>query len=273
VTLRARQRPFVIALVALARFACGVCLAAPLASLVSASGVGLRGEGDRALFEGGGYLLLEVVRLHGTALAAVLSGLLPVLGVGLVLTAFGTATLLVALCTEGPLRSFGWLGRAAARWPALCLVSLFTAIAQGLALLLAALAASGLPEPLTKPVQATAWHLAPWLLAALAGGALGGFADVTKAALVRHDSSIRAAFERALRAARAKPWFGFFGWLPYSAPLLLAGSGVALLTEHIDVSRPGAWRLALVFALHQGVILTAVACRAAWLASALRGVA
>lgn len=272
-TPRARRRPLVIALVALARFACGACLATPLASLVSASGVGLRAEGDRALFEGGGYVLLEVLRLHGTALAALLRGLLPVLGFGFLLTALGTATLLVALRTEGPLRSFGWLATAAARLPALCLVAIFTTLAQGLVLMLAALTASGLPDPLTRPVQATMWQVLPWLMAALASGALGGLADVTKAALVLHDGSVRSSLERAWSSARSEPWFGFFGWVPYAVPFLVTAGVAAWLSEQVDVARPGAWRVGLVLAIHQGVVLTAVVCRAAWLARALRGLA
>jgi hypothetical protein len=244
----------------------------PLASLVEESGVGLRAEGDRALFEGGGYLLLEVLRLQGPALAAALRGLLPLLVLGLVLGALASATLLVALNSRGPLRPLEWSSRAAVRLPALGVLAVGTALAQGLALLLGALAAEGLPDPLVKPHLATALQLAPWLGAAIVVGALGGFADLTKAALIRYESSLVEALGRAWQTARARPLFGTFGWLPYAAPFLLAVGGVAWLTGALDVSRRGAWRVITVLLLHQVVVVVAVACRAGWYARALRGV-
>ena len=95
--IRARRRPFVVLAIAGLRILSGFCLAWPLASLVASSGVGLRPEGDRALFEAGGYLLLELLRLQGGALTAASRGLVPVLLLGLVLTAACNAALLVAL--------------------------------------------------------------------------------------------------------------------------------------------------------------------------------
>lgn len=270
--IRARRRPGVILTVALGRLLCGLCLAWPLASLLAESGVGQRAEGDRALFEGGGYLLLEVLRLHGPALSAALRGLLPVLALGFLLGTLGNAALLVALNLRGALRGVDWLARALARLPALCVLGVGTTLAQGLVLLLAALAADGLPDPLAQPRLATAFSLLPWAGAALAAGALGGFSDVTKAALVRHESSLVVALGHAWLTARARPLFGTFGWLPYAAPFLAAVALAAPLTEWLDVSRPGAWRVGLVLALHQLVIVVAVSVRAAWYARALRGV-
>ena len=50
---------------------------------------------------------------------------------------------------------------------------------------------------------------------------------------------------------------------------LLAGK----LTEIIDVARPGAWRVACFFAIHQLVVLSSLTARATWYARALRLVA
>ena len=44
----------------------------------------------------------------------------------------------------------------------------------------------------------------------------------------------------------------------------------AQLTGWLDVSRPGTWRITLVFVAHQLVVLASVALRAAWYARALR---
>lgn len=270
--IRARRRPFVVLGVALLRLFCGCCLALPLASLVAEAGVGLRPEGDRALFEGGGYLLLEVARLHGQALAGAARGLLPVLALGLLVTAACNAALLVALNTHGRLSSLPWLTRAAARVPALSVLGVGTALAQGLLLLVGAIAADGFPEPLAKPQLASLLQLLPWLVAALGAGALGGFADVTKAALVRYESPLPVALSRSWQTLRTRPWRSAFGWLPYAAPYALAALAATFVTSGLDVSRPGAWRVAAVFAVHQAVVVVGVACRAAWFARALRAV-
>ena len=85
--MRARRRPFVVLSIAGVRLLLGLCLALPLASLVAESGVGQSPRGDRALFEGGGYLLLEVLRVQGANLAATARGLVPLLLLGLLVTA------------------------------------------------------------------------------------------------------------------------------------------------------------------------------------------
>lgn len=269
--IRARRRPFVILMIAVSRLVCGLCLAMPLTALVAESGIGQRGAGDRALFEGGGYLLLEVLRVRGPALVAAARGLLPVLALGFLVTTLCNAALLVALSAQGRLRYPAWLSAALARLPALCLLGVGTALCQGLLLLVAASVADGLPSLPSRPQQATALEVILWLVALLAAGALGGFGDVAKATLVRHESPLVVALGRAWRAVRGRPAFSLFGWVPYGVPLAVAALGAAWLTGLVDVSRPGEWRLALVLALHQSVVVVAVACRAAWFAAALRG--
>jgi hypothetical protein len=258
--------------VALARLFCGLCLAMPLASVLSEAGLGQRAEGDRALFESGGYLLVEVLRLHGATVTAAARGLLPVLALGLVLTSLGNGALLLALQTQGRLRGSALLSAAFSRLPALCAIAVGTALTQGLVLLVAAVLADGLPAPLSRPQQGTALQVALWLVALLAAGALGGFGDVAKAALVRYESSAVAALGRAWRVVSLRPTFGLLGWVPFSLPFAAAVLGASWLAGAVDVSRPGAWRVAAVFAAHQSVIVVAVACRAAWFAAALRAV-
>jgi hypothetical protein len=270
--IRARRRPFVVLGVAALRLGCGFCLALPLASLLAESGIGYRAEGDRALFEGGGYLLLEVVRLHGQALSAAARGLLPLLALGSLLTAACNAALLVALNTRDQLRSLSWLTRAAARLPAFGVLGIGTTLAQGLLLLVAAITAEGMPESLAKPQQTSALQLLPWLLALLAAGALGGFADLTKAALVRYESTFLVGLSRSWQSLLHRPWLGALGWLPYALPYAASVLAAAFVVGAIDVSRPGAWRVVAVFACHQLVVVVGVACRAAWFARALRAV-
>ncbi len=271
--IRARRRPFVILSVAALRLLAGFCLAWPLSTLVASTGVGLRPEGDRALFESGGYFLLEVLRLRGSELAATAHGLLPVVALGLLLTAVGNAVLLVALNLRDRLRLPDLLARAGQRVPALALLGVGTALAQGALIVAGALASDALPASLTQPVRTTLQQAALWLLVGLLVSALGGFSDVVKASLVRHESRLTEALARALRCLRHRPIRASFGWLPWAALFVGAALAAAQLSELCDVSRPGAWRVAAVFLVHQLVILTAVAARAAWYARALRLVA
>lgn len=268
--VRARRRPFVVLGVAVVRLAVGFCLAFPLASLVAASGVGLRAQGDRALFESGGYLLLEVLRLQGSALMAAARGLVPVLGVGLLVTALCNTALLVALNVRGRLELRVWLAQAFERLPGVVVIGVGTALGQAVAFGLGGLLAAALPDSMSKPVQNTALELGAWLLVALAAGALGGLADVAKACFVRSQAGLAAALNQAFGCLSRRPFLTCFGWLPYT---LLFAAGVAAaagLTGVVDVSRPGAARVFVVFGAHQLVIVLGVALRAAWLARASR---
>jgi hypothetical protein len=271
--IRARRRPWLILCLAGSRFLLAVCLAWPLSSLVASTGIGLRAEGDRALFEGGGYFLLEVLRLRGAELEATLHGLLPVLALGLLLTAAGNSALLVALNVRERLTPRELLARAGDRLPGLVVLGLGTALAQGLLVLVGALAVSAVPASLANSVSTTAEQGALLLVFALAVGAVGGFSDVAKASLVRHESPLRQALPRALECLRHLPIRATFGWVPWAFAFGAAALFGAKLCEACDVSRPGAWRVVAVFVTHQLVIVVAVAARAGWFARALRLIA
>ncbi len=271
--IQARRRPFVVLAIAGLRILAGFCLAWPLASLISTSGLGLRPEGDRALFEGGGYLLLELLRLQGGALAAAARGLVPVFVLGLVLTAACNAALLVALNLRERLTVRGWLARALDRVPALLVLGIGTALGQLVLVVAGGFATAAVPEPLAKPVVTSVGQVALWLLVALLAGALGGFSDTVKASLVRHESRLLDGLSRGWKCLRHSPIRASFGWSPFGLAFLVAAFGAAQLTECVDVSRPGAWRVAAVLVVHQLVILVSVAARAAWFARALRLVA
>lgn len=268
--IRARRRPAVISSIALLRLGAGFCLALPLSSVLAASGVGLRAEGDRALFEAGGYLLLEVLRLEGPSLIAAARGLLPLLGVALALTALCNAALLFAINVAGRLAVTDWLSRSLQRWPGFLLLGAGTVLGQALLFGIGASVAAALPDPMARPVATSAGQLGIWFGVALAAGVLGAFSDLTKASLVRHETGLVSALRHAAQCLRRRPLATSFGWLPYAAAFVAAVVSVATLTEVIDVSRSGAWRVGLVFALHQLVVLLSVALRAAWFARALR---
>ena len=271
--IRARRRPFVVLSLAALRAVMGLCLAWPLASLISNSGVGLRPEGDRVLFEAGGYLLLEVVRLQGASVLAAARGLLPLFLVGLALTAGCNGALIVALNARERLRSTDWLGRTRARLPALIALGVGTTLGQLVLLVGAGFAASSIPESLANPLRSNALQVSLWALALAVAGALGGFSDVAKASLIRYETRLTEALSRSWAGLRQRPLLACFGWLPFTAASLAAALLSAQLSELVDVSRAGAWRIAAVFVGHQLVILTSVAARAGWFARALRLVA
>jgi hypothetical protein len=271
--IRARRRPGLVLVVAGLRLLTGFCLAWPLSSLLAESGVRLRPEGDRVLFEGGGYVLLEMLRLRGAELEAVARGLLPVFGLGLLLTAVCNAALLVGLNLQGRLAARELLARAGERVPALVVLGVGTALAQLLVLLAGSLTSAAVPDSLAEPVKTTVMQLLVWLVVAVVTGGLGGFSDLVKASLVRHESRLVEALSRAWRRLLRRPIRASFGWVPYAFAFLLAALVAAKVSELVDVSRAGAWRVTLVFAVHQMVVVTSVAARSAWYARALRIVA
>jgi hypothetical protein len=268
--MRARRRPLVVLSIAGVRLLLGLALALPLASLVAESGVGQSPRGDRVLFEAGGYMLLEVLRLQGPNLAAAARGVLPLLLVGFMLTAACNAALLVALNLRGRLRWGPWLSRAFSYVPAQVVLGVGTGLAQLVVLLAGLLLTDAVPTSLERPVAVSAMELSIWLLAALVTGGLGSVSDVAKAALVRDDAGLTAAVQRAFACARRAPVTAILGFLPYGLLLIAAVWGAAHLTSLLDVSRGGAWRVACVLVLHQAVSLASVALRAAWYARALR---
>jgi hypothetical protein len=271
--IRARNRPLLIAAVAAGRLLLGLCLAWPLASLLGDSGIAQREAGDRVLFENGGYLLLELVRLQGLALLATARGLLPLLCLGLLVTVIANGCLLVGLESPKDAGAERLLSRALRLCPALLVVGVATVLVQGALFVVAATVVDAVPEPMTRPVEASLGRAALWSLAALAAGAVGGFADMVKASLVRARQGLGEGWARARRRLRSRPLFACFGWIPYGAGVVVSASLAAAATEALDVSRPGDWRVVTVLLLHQLVILASVALRAAWYARALRFVA
>jgi hypothetical protein len=268
--LRARAHPWLISCVAALRAGAGLCLAWPLASLLASSGVGARSEGDRALFEAGGYLLLEVARVQGPALMATAQGLLPLLGVSLVLTTLCNALLLVGLNQSERLRWSELLRRALERTPQLLAITAGAGLAQVVLVVIGSALVAALPEPLAKPVAATLLQGGAWLVVALSMGAVGGTSDVAKASLVRNDVRLTEALAHAAQITLRRPLLSAWGFVPYSLPFLLGVALAARLTEAVDVSKTGWWRVLAVFVVHQLVIVLAVAMRAAWYARTLR---
>jgi hypothetical protein len=146
-------------------------------------------------------------------------------------------------------------------------------LTQGVLALIGLSAVAAVPQPLYRAVPSTLAQAAAVLLLGLLVGSLGGAADVAKAALVRHDSSLNEALRHALKCLRRSPFVAALGWLPWAALFALLAFVGAELCASIDVARAGGWRVWMVFGIHQLLVVSAVFARTAWYARALRLVA
>ena len=244
----------------------GWVVALPVVSVLGAAIAGYP-EGDAALFEPGGELLVEVWRLRRDELRA----------------AFGVSLRLAALCALLGLWPLGMLlesfrrprargrrvaGRALAHWPALAAIGGTALLAQALVIAGGA-AFSPVARELGADLAALGADLLGVLPLALGGAAALGLAvaaDLGRIAVVRSGSRGIAAPRRALGAAARSP-FGFLGaWALAKLGTIVAMAGAAALTAVVAVHHPGDWRVAVAAAAHLGVLVVDVLGRAAWLA-------
>jgi hypothetical protein len=102
---------------------------------------------------------------------------------------------------------------------------------------------------------------------------LGLGRDLARAAAVRGSLRAKEALLAGWQVLARFPGRALLGWAaPASAGLALVLIAAALTTT-LDVSRPGAWRIALVALLHQAVAYALCWCRAFWLHTSLAMVA
>ncbi|MEB2313442.1 MAG: hypothetical protein OZ921_17670 [Sorangiineae bacterium] len=269
----ARRRPGVILFVWLFRALSAWLLAEPLTTALVSGGARQLPHGDAALFESGGLLLVEAVRLGQRALGRTLETSAWALLLFGALGLAPLALLLVALATEGKLRAAPTCARAVAHLPALAAVQGVGLLARALAAVAGALAAVAVASLASGRLDERAADLAalgPLALGAVAWLAVGVVVDLASAAAVRREASGRAALLVALRALRRRGFGVTVGWLMPALWSLAAILGGAIATGALHVEEPAGWRIAAVFAVHQAVVVALVALRAVWLAHALR---
>jgi len=262
---------FAIAVDFALRGAAGLLLGSPVVAAVASTGIGRYPEGDRLLFEPGGLMLTEVARALWTAAvplirAELVTGL--ALGMALIVP---YSLLLVALSGRGSSTAALW-GEVVTRVPSLLALHGLTLLTQGGALLAAGTLAFQLRSALVGATSRGADLVLVGI--ALLGGllvlGLAALRDLASAACVQGSLHSRAALASGVSTFRRLPGRVFRGWAPpLGAGAALVGAG-ALLTGALDVSRSGAWRVALVLAVHQTVLLGRSLCRAFWLSRALR---
>jgi hypothetical protein len=256
------------------RIAAGLILGAPVAAVVSASGVGAFPEGDRLLFAPGGTLLAELVRASFSLLPALATSSLAtgvLLAAGLVVP---QAALLTALGERSPEPLRAFIGHAGERVPALLGLTGVAFLAQvlvgGGALALAAAARDGLSA---NAIRADGTFIAIASLGLVLALGLGVLRDLASAALTAGERGARGAVRQGFRCLLRAPGATLGRWLGPHVLALALVSAAALATGALDVSKPQSLRLLAVTLLHQSVVLGLCACRAAWLGGAVRVVA
>jgi hypothetical protein len=228
-------------------------------------------DGDRVLFEPGGYYLLETLRL----------GVKPITGAGsgglLLLCVLGFASLLplaaaLAWIARPKLDAPAAAARGARNFPAFTvlsgatwLVQAVVAFATSVAVGLAEAASSGIVNERTASLA----PIAVGLVGAAAVAMAGIVEDLARAAVTQGHERAMSAIREGFRTLVSRPGSVLLAWsLPALAALALVAAA-AVVTGLLDVGRPGAWRVALVFLVHQGCVMGVVVLRLRWLSAAL----
>jgi hypothetical protein len=227
---------------------------------------------DAALFEPGGLYAVEAVRLGGRAITASLEGSGFVFLLGSIAACFPLAIALTGLLH--PDESVGRLARRAAEaMPSLVVLGGTFALLQtiGMAIVAGGIAtfSGSLDAVMDEPLaDICVWLVA--LAATLPVVGIGLIHDLARAAVLRHETRARGAMFAALGVVRRMPRIVVARWFfPAIAGVGLVGVA-AFVSGALDVSRPGAARVAGVFMLHQATVLGLVVLRLFWLGEALR---
>ena len=262
----AHRRPGLVALLYGYRALAGLLIALPAAmALGGPTSAWPRRQAE--LFDPGGVMLVESLRLGRRAILPVEGSAGAVAAVALLAGIFPLAMLLVGISREGKLTGAFLAGRAWAHAGTLALISglgaLFQALACGLVVVLGAKIVGAFH--LAPPAEdlATAAVVAVAVVVGLLAGVLRDLASV---AAVRGDHGLYVASARALRCARRRGGRALLAWTWRSA-LGLAG---ILLAAWLAPAPGSALAIAAGVMLHQGAILGATFARASWLAAAMR---
>jgi hypothetical protein len=270
-----RARLFAVGCDYCLRAALALVLAAPLAALVSSTGVTRFPESDRLLFEPGGLFLAEVGRALWSAFAPFAQTELAVACFFVVLLVVPYGMVLAAWSEEAP-RPLGELWwRTGTRFPVLLALKGLAFLAQALTLSatlgLAALLRATFADGMSRRADLTALGACSFGLVALL--TFGIIRDLASAAAVVTEADTRGAlaagWDSLLRAPRA---VARGVAVPLVAGAGLVGLGAASAGA-LDVARPGTWRVVAVLLIHQCVMLGWTFARAYWLRLATRVVA
>lgn len=246
------------------RAVAGTLVALPAWWGVAGSGFARHPRGDAPLFDPGGALLVEWVRLNVNALPALGVGTAAALGlcglVGLMPLAFLLQRLAARRASLlGAVPSLALLGAGA-----LLLQTLLALAGLSLGLNLEDALAGSRSERTADLASAAVFGLALGL-----GALVGVLRDLGRAALVAHADGVGHALALAWRGFASRPMSAVVGWATpamWSVALVLAA---AWLVGRIDVHQPGAHRVLAVLAVHQGALFGVTLLQSSWLSRAI----
>jgi len=250
------------------RVVAALVIAVP-AAVVAGRVVGGFSNGDAALFEPGGMIVAEAVRLARRAVAPVLAGA----GVVIVITAavglVPLAMLIAGLSTRGRLRASWLAARSIKAFGTLALLWGIASVAE--AIVVAMLAAIA-----TKTVDSFGWvpprldvaRVIAIAIAAVVGLALGVVHDLARVAIVTQDLKLVAGLKLGWRALARAPMaaLGGYAWRALVGFALVAfASWIAPPLAPIGSPPAG-----IALLVHQAAIFAALFARASWLALGVR---
>jgi hypothetical protein len=252
----------------------GLLVSYPIVLAIQASAMTSGPQGDAVLFEPGGLLVLELLRIAGPWLASAMRVALLLALLSAILELVPLALALDLLWLPG-----GMLIDRAARalrvFPKFLALSAIALLAQAALLLAASLLGAALKPALASADERlrTILPMALIGLALLGCGWFGGVLDIARAWLVqrgRRECSVQNALSHALSCLQRRPFAVLVGMYPS-----VAGSALASLTAAWILARPGSpaasssAAIALGFGAHQLAVLFAIAWRVRWLGTAL----
>jgi len=264
----ARKRPGVVLLYYAYRLAVALLVAWPFALLLGRAVSG-HPRGDALLFDPGGLLLVEALRLTREALPPLGAGAVALFLLAAFVGLLPLAALIAALGERGRMTA-GFLGERALR-PVGTFALLFgAALGVQVVVSLVVLAVTGALS--RRPGLDDRAFDQVWLGGVAVGFvlvlAVGVLHDLARVAAVRGDLGLRDAILCALDAARRAPGRLASAWLWRSLLAASALGAAAVIGSRIGVHPPG--RLAAGALVHQVAVLGAVFLRASWLAYAIR---
>jgi hypothetical protein len=264
----AHRRPGLVAFAYAYRALAGVLMALPAAAAIGGATASWP-RGQRVLFDRGGVMLLESIRLARRALAPVELGAGAVAVVALIFGIFPLAALLVGLGREGRLPAAFLAGRAWSHAGTLALLFGVAALAQAIAGAILALLGEKLVG--TFAFGALGHDVADAAVSAVVLAVIlivGVLRDLACVAAVRGEHRFYMAAVGGLRCARRAGGRALGAWA-WRASLGLAGLGLAAwLAPSLAGASAGA--VAVGALLHQAAIVGVTFARASWLAAAMR---
>jgi hypothetical protein len=270
--VRVRDRYGSILAVWLSRVVLSFVVAYPIARAVGATGATSFADGDRVLFQAGGARLIDSLRAGDVLLVESLRTSVVIAVLAAMASLLPLTALVVALDTPGKLHAPAIAAKTLVVFPRFAVLTGLAVLAQAVVSFMGGSAAYGVADAFRGSLSERGADLLFAFVVLVFGvlvGLLGVTQDLARAVVVRTRAGVIGALSAAAATLAGRPIRTVGTYLGLVTPVALAIVGSAWLTALIDVGRPGPWRVVLVLAIHQAVVLASVACRAAWFSYAL----